>query len=180
MSTHLVRGAAMAAASVLTTLAVALPAHADSRVFADRAGDTGNAADITTVKVANGSGDGHRVAVRADVGQLRIGDYYTFWFDTVSSNPGPEYKVVVYPNSDGIGLQRLNEFGEQGTAVRCDGLRATADAFAEDVVRVSVPRSCMNYPGAVRVSLRARFLDDGHRIVDWARAERQCFSWVAL
>lgn len=178
MSTPILRGAAAAAASLLTTVAVALPAHADTRTFTDRAGDTGTGADITSVKVANGSGGGHRIAVRADVGQLGFEDFFTFWFDTASLDAGPEYKVVVYPNSDGIQLRVLDEFGDKGRAVRCDGLRARADAFGPDEVSVSVPRSCMGYPGNVRVSLRGRYVDDGHRVTDWAPAERKFFAWV--
>jgi len=178
MSTHLRRGAAVGAASLLTTVAVALPAQADTRTFTDRAGDTGTGADITWVKVANGSGGGHRIAVRAEIGQLGIEDFFTFWFDTASLDAGPEYKVVVYPNSDGIQLRVLDEFGEKGRGVRCEGLRARADAFGPDEVSVSVPRSCMGYPGKVRVSLRGRYVDDGHQVRDWAPAERKFFDWV--
>jgi hypothetical protein len=178
MSHHVRRGTAVAAASLILTLTAALPAYADTRTFHDRAGETGTSADITEVKVANGSGGGHRVAVRAEVGKLEVEDFFTFWFDTRPSNAGPEYKFVVYPNSGLTHLRRIEEFGEMGTAVRCDGLRAAADAFGPDVVSVSVPRSCLHYPDEVRVSLRGRYVDDGHQVTDWAPAERQFFGWV--
>ncbi len=177
---HLVRrGAAVAAASILS-LAVAIPAHADSRTFSDPNGDAGIHDDITTVKVANGSGGGARVAVRADVGPVHPGDFFTFWFDTRFNDSGPEYKVVVNPGSDGIELRRLEEFGESGTVVPCGKLRASADVFSADDISVSVPRSCMNNPGSIRVSLRARYLDDGHQVSDWAPDERKFFASVAL
>ena len=140
------RGAAVAAASILS-LAVAIPAHADSRTFSDPNGDAGIHDDITTVKVANGSGGGARVAVRADVGPVHPGDFFTFWFDTRFNDPGPEYKVVVNPGSDGIELRRLEEFGDSGTSSR-GKLRASADVFSADDISVSVPRSCMDNPGS--------------------------------
>ena len=178
MSRPVLRAAAVAGAAVITSVAFSLPASADTRTFQDARGDTGTPADITAVKVANGSGGGHRVAVRAEVGQLGIEDFFTFWLDTRPSDAGPEYKVVVYPNSDGIQLRRLDDFGEAGTAVPCDRLRARADAFGPDVVSISVPRSCMGNPGRIRVSVRGRYVDDGHQVRDWAPAERSFFGWV--
>lgn len=180
MPSPVLRGAAVAAASLLTSLAVMLPAQADTKTFRDRAGDTGTSADMTTVKVANGSGGGARLAVRAKVGQLTIFDFYTFWFDTASLDAGPEYKVVVNPDSDGIQLRVLDEFGNKGRVVRCDGLRARADTSGPAEVSVSVPRSCLGDPGKVRVSLRGRYLNDGHQVTDWAPRERKFFGWVAL
>ncbi len=40
---------------------------------------------------------------------------------------GPEYNVIVYPNSDGFDLRRLDEFGQVGTRVSCSGVNATAN-----------------------------------------------------
>lgn len=180
MPSPVLRGAAVAAASILTSVAVALPAQADTRTFSDRAGDTGTSADITTVKVANGSGGGARIAVRADVGQLTIFDFYTFWFDTAPLDAGPEYKVVVNPDSDGLQLRVLDEFGEKGRVVACQGLRAHADTDGPAEVSVSVPRSCLGDPGKVRVSLRGRYVNDGHQVTDWAPAKRKFFRWVNL
>ncbi|HEY5847568.1 MAG TPA: hypothetical protein VIT42_12340 [Microlunatus sp.] len=177
MSHRILRGAAVTAASILS-LAVAVPAHADARTFSDPNNDAGIHDDITLVKVANGSGGGSRVAVRADVGPVHPGDFFTFWFNTRADDPGPEYKVVVNPGSDGIELRRLEEFGDRGTLVPCNKLRASADVFSSDDISVSVPRSCMDNPGSVRVSLRARYLDDGHQVSDWAPDERKFFAAV--
>ena len=177
MSHHILRGAAVTAASILS-LAVAVPAHADAKTFTDPNNDAGIHDDITMVKVANGSGGGARLAVRADVGPVHAGDFFTFWFDTRFSDPGPEYKVVVHPGSDGIELRRLEEFGDGGTVVPCNKLRASADVFSSDDISVSVPRSCMDNPGSVRVALRARYLDDGHQVSDWAPNERKFFAAV--
>lgn len=173
------RGAGVAAASALAVAAVAVPAHADTRYFADRVGDTGWAGDISKVKVANSSAGNTRIGVRAQVGEYDPGDLFTFWFDTNRNNPGPEYKVAAYANSDGPQLQRLEAFGERGRAVPCRGLRATADAFGPEEVSVAVPRSCMGSPRAVGVSLRARYHDDhGQEIVDWAPSERRFYAAV--
>ena len=177
MSQRILRGVAVTAASILS-LAVAVPAHADANTFSDPNDEAGIHDDITTVKVANGSGGGARVAVRADVGPVHPGDFFTFWFDTRFGDPGPEYKVVVNPGSDGIELLRLEEFGDRGTVFPCDRLRASADVFSADDISVSVPRVCMDNPGSVRVSLRARYLDDGHQVSDWAPDEREFFAPV--
>lgn len=177
--TFLRRAATIVGASLATSLAVAMPAYADTTTFADRTGEHGNRADITSVKVANGSGGGHRVAVLASVRSLEVRDYFTFWLDTRSSNAGPEYKVVVYPNSDGIGLQRVGSFGDGGTTVTCDGLRARADAFGPNEVAISVPRSCLGNPGKVRVAVHGRFVRGGTTYRDWAPKYRIFFGWVA-
>jgi ribosomal protein S28E/S33 len=169
------RGIALAAASVLLSLTALSPAHADTTIFRDRLGDTGVRGDITTVRVKHGA---YRVTVAVSPGRVKIGDFFRFWLDTRAGNAGPEYKVEVYPNSDGIGLMRVDAFGQTGVRVRCDGLRATADIYAPAEVSISVPRSCLGTPRKVRVSVRGEYAYRGPNVVDWAPARRTFFAWV--
>jgi hypothetical protein len=176
MVVHIRRGVTVGAVALLASVAVLQPAQADTETFRDKAGDTGVKADITTVRVKNGA---NRVTVVVRPGRLKSGDYFRFWLDTVPKNRGPEYKVEVYPNSDGFGLVRVGSFRDKGKLVGCPGLRANADIFTPDRVSISVPRSCMHNPGSVRVSVRGHYEYRGPDVVDWAPAKRKFFGWVA-
>jgi hypothetical protein len=170
------RAAAVVGVTVMASLTVLQPAHADTRRFSDRAGDTSLPADITTVRVSNGA---ERLTIAIRPGRVELGDDFTFWLDTRAKNPGPEYKVGVVPNSDAFGLVRVDAFGERGTPVPCEGLRATADAFTPEWVSTSVPRSCLHDFGRVRVAVKARYANGDTSVVDWAPAKRKFFGWVA-
>lgn len=170
------RGAAVVAVALLASLSALPSAEADTRRFRDAAGDTGLPADLTTVRVSNGP---DTVKITARPGRVEFEDLFVYWLDTRPKNPGPEYKVVVVPNSDAFGLLRVGAFGERGTPVTCDGLRATADHFTPDRVSTSVPRSCLRNPGKVRVAVKARYTDGDASVVDWAPARRSFYGWVA-
>jgi hypothetical protein len=165
----------------MSTIVVSAPAQADVRDFHDAVGDTGGStSDIDLVRVNNGGASGHRVIVRADVGDLAFEDRVALWVDTDSGDPGPEYRSVAFPNSDTIELRRVETFTGTGQLVDCPGLRISADASGPDSVRFSIPRACMDDPGRVRVSLRGRFPDDDGIVVDWAPGVRRFFGWVPL
>jgi len=161
--------------AVIASLTALPSAQADTRRFHDPAGDTGLPADLTAVRVSNGA---ETVEVVARPGRVGFQDRFTYWFDTSRKNPGPEYKVVVVPNSGDFGLLRVDAFGEQGSPVVCDGLRAMADHFTPGRVSTSVPRSCLDNPGKVRVSVKARYSDGDTSVVDWAPGKRRFFGWV--
>lgn len=180
MIKHTLRGVTAAAGATLLTLALAAPASAATRYFADEPGDTGGAGDITVVKVANSSAGNTRIGVRAQVGEFSPGDSFTAWFDTRRSDRGPEYKVEAIANSDAFGLARVETFRSRGTPVTCSGLRVTADALTAREIAISVPRSCMGSPRTVRVALKAQYVDaDGETTVDWAPAKRKFFGSVS-
>lgn len=164
------RTTAIAAAGLLTIAALATPAQADTRTFNDGGGH------LTTVKVTNGS---KYVTVKADVGNYRLGSYFRFWLDTDRSNPGPEYKNEVWPNSEVMPLKRVGSFTASGTNVSCRGFRATADVFSSDYVTIKVPRSCIKNPSKVRVSVRAYYDVKGPNEVDWAPGKRKFTGWVS-
>jgi hypothetical protein len=173
------------AVALATVLGLVSPAAADTRVFHDATGDTGGRfADITRVVVDNGSVS-NRVIVRATVGRLRFGDVSHMWVSTVNSDPGPEYRMTVIPNSDGLWLDRMGDefWGPVERQIDCPGLRARSDASGgaaddPDVVRFSVPRGCLGSPEAVQVAVRHRYTPvDGPRF-DWAPARERFFGAV--
>lgn len=164
----IVRGAAVIGAALLATTTGLAPAQADTRTFRDQG------AHLTTVEVIHGA----QVEVKASVGPYRIGSYFTFWLDTRASNAGPEYKMEVYPNSDGLAVLRVGNFSDKGRAVRCPGFRATADVFGPEVVTITVPRSCIGNPSRVRVAVRAYYDVPGPNVIDWGPGLRQFFGWV--
>jgi hypothetical protein len=169
MPTFVARAAVAGTLALLAFAATLTPAHADVVAFRDKGGH------LTTVKVSHSN---HRVAVKAHVGKMDIGDYFTVWLDTDSDNPGPEYKTEVYPNSDGLSVLRVGNFGDDGRRMRCDGFRAAADVSGPRTVKISVPRSCIGDPDRVRVSVRAHYDVAGPNLVDWGPTTRAFFGWV--
>lgn len=170
MPKRTVRAAAVVAACLTATAALAPPAAADTRTFRDKGGH------LTTVVVAHTSS---KVTVTADVGPMDVGDYFTFWLDTDAGNSGPEYKAEVWPNSDGIQLLRVGSFSSAGTPVSCGGFRASADVYGPEEVSITVPRSCIGGPGKVRVAVRAFYDVPGPDVIDWGPATKKFFGWVA-
>jgi hypothetical protein len=174
MSRKLLRAAAAGVVALLAGLLTAPAAQADIRIFPDVAGH------ITGVRVSHGP---RAVAITAYDAEMTLGTYYYFWIDTDSSNPGPEYKAEVYPNSDGIFLKRVGNFASSGIIIRrCRGLRAIADVFGEDYAKVWVPRSCIGAPPRVRVAVVAYYDENNDQridVVDWAPGEERFYSWVS-
>ena len=170
MSTRLLsRAAATGVLALLASAATVTPANADEVHFRDKG------AHLTTVKVSHTE---DLVAVKARVGNMDIGDYFTFWLDTDSDNAGPEFKTEVYPDSDGVSVLKVDSFSDQGRRVRCDGFRAIAEADGGRYVTIEVPRSCIGEPDRVRVSIRAYYDVKGPNVVDWGPAKRKFFSSV--
>ena len=159
-------------------VASAAPAQADSKTFHDARGDTNARSDVTTVVVRNGGPSGTRVSASARVGDLAPQDRVFFWFDTRRRNQGPEYRIVVEPNTDGVALERVKGWTGPTTIERCHGLRARADAFGRDVVSASAPRPCLHRPPRVRVSVKARFAYPRRTVVDWAPGRQAFFGSV--
>jgi hypothetical protein len=172
MSRHLLRAVTVGVAALLTVSLTAPSAKADIRVFSDVGGH------ITGVRVSHGP---TTLAITAYDAQMTLGTYYYFWIDTNSTNPGPEYKAEVYPNSDGIYLKRVGNFASSGIIIRCRGLRAVADVFGADYAKVFIPRSCIGGPSRVRVSVVAYYDEDNDQridVVDWAPGQERFYGWV--
>lgn len=173
------RGLSAACLAVLAISTISAPAASDMGVVHDRKGDTGGApSDITRVTIEHGSHDGRRLVVAAAVGSLEIGDVPQLWIDTRGHDRGPEFRMVMHPNSDVMGLAAVERWHQHGQYVRCRGLRGRADAFGRDVVRFSIPVRCLGAPQRVRASVQMRSIHKGRRTVDWAPGLRRFSPWV--
>jgi hypothetical protein len=172
MLRNLRRAIAVAASTLLAGVALAPSAQADIVTFSDVG------AHITGVRVSHGPAT---VGVTAYDGDLADAMYYRFWLDTDSSDPGPEYKAEVYPNSDGIFLMRVANFASGGRKFHCSGFRAIADAYGADYAKIIVPRNCIGAPGRVRVAVVGYYDEDSDPhidVVDWAPGEERFYPWV--
>lgn len=163
------RVAAITAGAALSFAAAMAPAQADTKSFSDPK------PHITKVTVKHGSTN---VKITTKTGKYRIGSYFIVYLDTDPSNKGPEYRNDIYPNSEVAPLKRVEKFGDQGRTVRCDGLRASADAYGSKKVTLTVPRSCLGDPRKVRVSVRGYFDVKGPNVIDWAPGKKKFTGWV--
>jgi len=162
-------GSVAVAASLVTVVATAQPAAADVKTFTDAGGH------LTTVRVRHGA---ENIRVKARVGDYNFGSHFSFWLETDSDDPGPEYKIKVYPNSEVVPIRKVESFADTGSAIKCD-YRASADAHGSKYVTIVVPRECVGTPDRIRVSARANYYIPGPNVVDWGPGRKKFFGWVA-
>ena len=162
-------GSVAVAASLATVVATAQPAVAAVKTFTDRGGH------LTTVRVRHGA---ENIRVKAHVGDYNVGSHFSFWLDTDGDDPGPEYKIKVYPNTEVLPIRKVERFADKGSGIDCD-YRASADAGGSDYVTIVVPRSCVGTPDRIRVSVRANYYIPGPNLVDWGPGRKKFFGWVA-
>lgn len=164
------RAIAVAAATLLPAAVLVPTAQADIKIFPDVGGY------ITGVRVSHGP---KAIAVTAYDQEMDFTTEYQFWLDTDPGDPGAEYRVDVYPNTEVVPLQKVTNFDSPGIDLKCDGLRVLADASDGDetpYAKVTVPRSCMGTPSSVRVSVVGYYSDPA--VTDWAPGERRFYPWV--
>ena len=164
-----IRTAAVVLAAALSVAGATSVAEADTKSIKDPK------PNITKVTVKHGSTN---IKVTTRTGVIRPGTYLTVYLDTDPSNPGPEYRNDLVPASELSPLMRIEKFGEQGHAVRCDGLRGRGDVYGPKTVSVTIPRSCVGNPDKVRVSVRGYFDVLGPNVVDWAPGFKKLGGWV--
>lgn len=170
MSRILRRAAAVAAAALLPAAVLAPAAHADIETFPDVG------SYITSVRVSHGPST---VGVTAFDAEMEFTTHYEFWLDTNSADPGPEYRVDAYPNTEVLPLQKVANFDSPGIDRSCAGLRVQADASDGDetpFAKIIVPRSCLGTPTRVRVAVVGFYQTP--TITDWAPGERRFYPWV--
>ena len=138
------------AVAMLATFAAASPAAAQYAVYYDRDGGGGTA--IQRIEVQNGTDNvwvwiGHKRNLAGD----------EVYLDTVPSNPGPEYRLRMWANSDGGSIRKVEGFtAGPGQAMRCDGLKMHSDNYDPGAwSSVRIPQSCLRGPGAVRVATQS-------------------------
>jgi len=170
------RGAVLVAASLV--LLTPSDAIAATRWFHDAHGDVGSSVDVHRVRVINGEPGDAAVRVTVVQRELRPGDGFDVWLDTVPTDPGPEYRAAWVADSDSLGLLEVESFSDSGVPVDCPGFRVQGDVSEPRTSsHVRMPRPCLGNPHRVRVSVRAtrivgdRFVADGapgiHRFYDW-------------
>lgn len=145
----------LATAAVAATVLVAAPCLAASRSYTDPAGDSGKATDLRAVTVSYDA----RLRVTATYpGSSLKKSVLRYWLDTLPHNHGPEFLVVVVPNSDGSGILAIDDWGQiRGDPVDCAGFGAHADVFAtRHKTWVGLPPSCIGAPHKVSVALQSR------------------------
>ena len=169
-------GAKIAAAVLVMALALAMPAAADVRRFADAANDASTSVDIRSVRVDNSTTARDQVIVVVRQVNVRLGDAIEIFLDTRPGDPGPEYSIGGATASEYL-LQHREHWKGHGRVVpfRCGySLRINAET---DRSRAVIQRSCLRHPGKVRVAIRAvRGFPSTSR--DWAPARRTWSRWV--
>jgi hypothetical protein len=173
MGTRRTTARTLSACVVGAVLALAGAAHAGTGVVDDPVGDS-TSVDISRVRVVHENAV--KVSVRSAV-PLAVAQVYSFWVDT-GRGTRPTYRVSFRANSgfdDALGVVRY--FGQRPSRfVRCRGMRARADIFADAPVSLRIPRRCLGDPSRVRVAVR--FEDETTGAVDWAPERRSFTSWV--
>lgn len=169
MSKLVIRTAAVVVGAALSLAGVTTAAYADTKSWKDPK------PNLTKITVSHGSTN---IKITAKTGTFRIGSYFTVYLDTDPSDPGPEYRNDIYPNSEVSPLKRVEKFSQQGSTVPCDGLRASADVYGSKKVSVTVPRSCVGEPRKVRASVRGYYDVKGPNVIDWAPGYKKLTGWV--
>lgn len=174
MSRILRRAAAVAATALVSAAVVVPPASADIAKFPDTSAFPDDGGKITSVRVSHGP---TTIGVTANDRELTLATIHQFWLDTNPSDPGPEYRVEVFPDSDSLVLEKVTNFASPGIKVRCAGLDAIRRARTETggYAKIIVSRRCMGTPAKVRVSVSSSY-DNGAE--DWAPGSYQFFPWV--
>jgi hypothetical protein len=169
------RSVLAATAMLLTSVALAGPAVAQTTTVNDGADRPGSPSDIRTVTLRHQT---DQVVVRMTFTDLRrtSGAGFKILIDSNAARTGPEY-VLVSGLGDGTDYQMFRAEGWKikGAAMTCTHqLRLN---WADDFARFTVNRSCLGSPDEVRVGVRMR--DDAHDVTDWMTGYRTWTPWMA-
>lgn len=183
----LLLGTLLAAAMVATAgyEAASAPVHTQwsgktTGVFVDAHGEHPGVADILRVRVVNDPAAQRPIVVRVRLASVRAGDGVLVWLDTDPWHAGPEHLAGGIANSDALGVARVPGWTGAPKAVDCPAFRMAYDQWRpppEAVLRV--PRACVGWPGAVRVSVTSRrTAGAGPPVRDFAPARHAFYGWV--
>lgn len=169
------RSVLAATALLVTSLAFAGPAAAQTTTVNDGADRPGSPSDIRTVTLRHQT---DQVVVRTTFTDLRrtSGAGYKILIDTNATRTGPEY-VLVSGLGDGTDylMFRAEDWKIKGAPMTCTHqLRLN---WADDIARFTVNRTCLGSPDEVRVGVRMR--DDAHDVTDWMLGYRKWTPWMA-
>jgi hypothetical protein len=175
---------------VAVVLFTAVSSSATSRTFQDGDNPNPHAVDISSVRVENSTVVKHQVIVNIYVNnfedpQANIGgDILDLYLDTNPIRKGPEFHVRAYEQ---ISLTRMRSWSEDGLVIPCaDSGHGTYDYNVQQMThpnryRVWIQRSCLDYPGRVRVAVHLSRHGTATTIAtqDWAKARRTWLGWVS-
>ncbi|MEO8328923.1 MAG: hypothetical protein ABI586_02855 [Candidatus Nanopelagicales bacterium] len=164
---------ALVMVTTTTVLSTSFPAQAQVERFSDAVGDTQSRSDVRWVKIRHSKVD-NRLHVRTKLDQVVTGVEWTVYLDSRRHNPGPEWAMTAYPDSEWV-LNKVDKWDDKGTATDCAG-SVHFSTSTKPVARWSNKRSCLDLNRYVRVSVRIH--DTGHGI-DWAPARRGYSQWVS-
>lgn len=160
----------------LLVIAQALPATAQFARFYDR--DGGGGTGIKSIEIQNGPAN-----VVVSINHNRYLDRDVVWLDTVRHDRGPEYRLLMYANSDVGSYRRVEGFTRGlGHPWRCNGVRMSSDNFERGAWSyVRVPQSCLRGPGPVRVATDSGDEDTGayDDAPDWGTYEGYFTPWLS-
>jgi hypothetical protein len=168
------RTAVLAISGMLLGWFGALPsALADDRMFYDRDGGAATAVQKTIV-----FNRAHMLWVEVNHNSRMYED--DFWIDTRPHDPGPEYRLYMYANSDVFGIQQTDTFEGPGWHWSCEhGVVMNSDNFAAGAWSwIGIPQHCLRGPGAVRVHVRSR--SRGGLVDDAPNHQFGFTPWVAM
>lgn len=171
----------------LVTALTATPAAAAKVTVPDPTGDSGRGVDLVALDVRHSTlNTPNRLVLRAQHTGLPDFDSgvfttVTFWIDVDRADRGPEFVVDVIPNAGGMRLLSVEGWSRADRRVQaCQGMRARADVFTDDPVRLSVPRGCLGDPARVRGAVKAVGETPRGEVVgrDWVGGRRHWSPWV--
>jgi len=174
------KAAAVAAALVVSALVVATltvastPARAASKWFNDGTDPVKTSVDVKRVKVTNNRAH-NRFAVKVRLDKIRTGSVLVVYLDRNPVNPGPELRMVAYPDSEWA-LFRVAAWGRHGRQINTCGSVAMSSFDHPHRAVWKAPRGCLKIDGRVRVAVRTVDPQGRH---DWAPRRQTFFAPVA-
>ena len=172
---------AAVAAVALGSLALAVPAGAETVAFQDARGDIDHGADVRSVRVVNEAAV--RVKVRHDdlVRSFRSGSGIKVFLDTNRGQAGPEY-IFLGGTFEGSDYALIEAEGWKPASRRAEPLECGYIMklnYADDIANIKLDRDCLGNPDEVRVAVRTSG-DTGDGFVhDWLGDRRELTRWVA-
>ena len=161
-----------AAAAVVVTAALAMPAHAGGYSIDDPADATASLSDIYGLQARHGT---KTLLVKVAFNELLPDSAagVAVFIDTDRRRKGPEFVL-----NSGLGggtdyvLTRATGWRGSGGPVDCD--YDAQPKWSKDVFRTVIARDCLGDPTTVRVSVKMIDQADGsHPVVDWAPARHR-------
>ncbi len=170
----------LAALALVSTLVSVSPAYAEREVIRDASGDvlkttfagpgettqvldpTITAGDVRRTVVRHGA---HRLNYRFKVRDLRRPDYVQI-LSQIKTSAADEFLLDVFRSPEGAWADLIIISDPNREDLRCRGIR-TRQSVRRDLIRVSIPRRCLQRPRWVRVSATVTYTRADQLAVRW-------------